>query len=387
MPPRPKPGALAFGSNPVPSSITRRRSGSHDSSMCTRVAFPWRAFVTASPRIRASASLTSGPAWAEPEVENVTLTPVRAAITAAWRASTRSSGSSTARRRCSIAQRESSSARSAATSDVLGVRLAGEPDGAAADERELLRDAVVQVARDPPALALGRARGDGRPHLEDGRPQQHERRTAAAARRRRAPTLGDRREQRVWSLAKAKSSDASPSRRANTSSERTPRSVRPTAASANPTAPASWSARAASGWLSSRPGDVEGDRRDRILRERERRRARPTATAPTVIPIIDSTAVRGVRTGRAGANAPAPSSADPTNVPVIAIRARGPCPGVNVSIVVSTANVTAISARPAAMMSRSSRRPSRQPRTTIAVASSAITATPVSSATRRDGAG
>ena len=53
----------------------------------------------------------------------------------------------------------------------------------------------------------------------------------------------------------------------------------------------------------------------------------------------------------------------------------------------SAALVTAMTASPAAMISRSRRGPSRQPRTTIAVASSPISAVPVSSATCSDGAG
>ncbi len=56
-------------------------------------------------------------------------------------------------------------------------------------------------------------------------------------------------------------------------------------------------------------------------------------------------------------------------------------------MVASTALVTAMTASPAAMIRRSRRGPSRQPRTTIAVATSPISAVPVSSATCSDGAG
>ena len=50
-----------------------------------------------------------------------------------------------------------------------------------------------------------------------------------------------------------------------------------------------------------RPGDVEVDRRDRLLRERERHRAgHDRQREPRVIPIIDRTAVRGIRTAPRG---------------------------------------------------------------------------------------
>ena len=90
---------------------------------------------------------------------------------------------------------------------------------------------------------------------------------------------------------------------------------------------------------------------------------------------------------RGGAKAPTPTSSDPTSIPVSPTGPRGPPSGRMETMAASTALVTAMTASPAAMISRSRRGPSRQPRTTIAVASSPISAVPVSSATCSDGAG
>ena len=88
-----------------------------------------------------------------------------------------------------------------------------------------------------------------------------------------------------------------------------------------------------------------------------------------------------------GAKAPAPTSSEPTSIPVSATRPRGPAPGEIATIAANAALVAAMTASPAAMIRRSSRGASRRPRTTIAVATRPISAVPVSSATCSDGAG
>ena len=136
----------------------------------------------------------------------------------------------------------------------------------------------------------------------------------------------------------------------NASPERTPRPVRPTAASAKPAAPASWSASAASGWRST--GRATSRSIGAIGSCASANATGPATSASGADRDPDHRQHRGPRHPHRRAPARTrrrPSSTDPTSVPVIAIRPRGPCPGATVSIVVSTANVTAISARPAAI--------------------------------------
>ena len=171
------------------------------------------------------------------------------------------------------------------------------------------------------------------------------------------------------------------------SPDRAPRPVRPTAASAKQQAPSRAGAPArAIGQFSS--GPVTCGASPGALRERERRRPGDEREPPTVSATVREHRGRGSRGRRAGANEPIASSTAPTNVPVTAICARGPAPGATASSVVSTALVDGHHA-PGRRRSPGGRArgSSRQPRTMIAVASSPITATPVSSATRSDGAG
>jgi hypothetical protein len=110
-------------------------------------------------------------------------------------------------------------------------------------------------------------------------------------------------------------------------------------------------------------------------------------TAPTVRSTIAAAADRGDTGRRAGANAPTASSADPTSMPVSSTIPRDPEPGEIASMAVVAALVTAISDSPAAIARRSSRGPSYQLPTTIAVASRPVSAAAVSTATCSDGAG
>ena len=286
--------------------------------MCTRVALPWRALVTASPRMRASASLTSGPTCSVvPMVTNVTATPVRAAIAAAWRASTRSSGSSGARARCSIAQRESCSARSAATTMSSASGWPAMPLGAAADEGELLRDAVVQVARDPAALAGGGPRRDGAGDLEHGGPQQHHAEQQPQHVAQMHPLLGDRRQQRVVEHREREEQAGEPE----------PAGERLLGADA--------AARQADGGggQAERHRHLERHGRERLAQQRagEVGLRRPLMAAPLVEHELDrhdrggegrqddgehrGGRAAGRASGRAGAKAPAHTSSDPASMP------------------------------------------------------------------------
>ena len=127
---------------------------------------PWRtALAIASREIRSSASRQSAETSTSSARSRCSRAPTRFAMSSAACPSARSSGSSIGRFSAAIAPRDSSSARSTASmtcSSGSGVsRTPQEPAHLRGDEGQLLRDAVVQVARHPPSL-LEHRRADAR---------------------------------------------------------------------------------------------------------------------------------------------------------------------------------------------------------------------------------
>lgn len=347
---------------------------------------PCRALVTASPRIRASASLTSGPtSCAGPVVANVTATPVRAAITTACRARTRSSGSSGARARCSIAQRESCRARSAATTiSAASSRSARRRMKASSCATPSCRSRAIR-RRSRAAARAATAAATSRTAAHRSTTQNRSRSTSPRCTH-SCVTGGS---SAYSSIENAKNREASPRRRANASPARIPRPVRPIDAAARLNAIVICSAMAASGWLSSvRVRSACGGRSWPRHSSRTSSTGTVAASSPaSTTATIATAAVPGRTRRRAGANAPTPTSSEPTSIPVSATIPRGsPLTG-TASMAASAALVAAMTASPAAMIRRSSRGPSRQRRTTMAVAIRPIRAVPVSSATCSDGAG
>ena len=137
------------------------------------------AFATASQAMRTSASRTSGLTVTPCARSSSTSRPSRAATSSVACASTTSSGSSAGRVSAAIARRESSSARSRRRRDRGHARPVGrgEAPRAAHDVGQLLRDAVVQVARDPPPLLEHRGLREVAPvpaHLARGADEQRQ---------------------------------------------------------------------------------------------------------------------------------------------------------------------------------------------------------------------
>ena len=135
----------------------RRSSGPSASSRRICRACPCRAaFVTASPTIRINASRSGADSSRPSTQRDFTHPPQRPAASSATRVSAAPSGSSVGRTSAAMTSRDSSSARRGGVRDLCGVGGAAvalaERPRLLHDEREVLRDAVVDLAREPAAL-------------------------------------------------------------------------------------------------------------------------------------------------------------------------------------------------------------------------------------------
>ena len=234
MPPRPKPGALAAGSNPVPSSITRRRSG-----VARQLDVDARRVAVARVRDRLAEDAGERLAHLGADVGRAGGRERHAharprgdhrgvALRALARAARRAAGA-----RCSIAQRESSSARSAATDDVA--RRPAGPSSRAARRRMNASSCATPSCRSRAIRRRSRSAARAATALatsSDRRPQQHEAEQQPQHVTDVDPVGPTRRQQGVVDLGEREEQHREPEPAANASPERAPRPVRPTAARA-----------------------------------------------------------------------------------------------------------------------------------------------------------